>query len=141
MCCASTIEILRGVLQLPHGCCCCFFSSCGATFPPYSALMAFDKGSSLARLLPTSAAAAAAAAVVAGATCQVELQSELSSYGIHTQAVDRYIVTQSRQVRCSNVSVYSTPLAAVFVQHPPQALHNRCFMHLHFSFTARAVCC
>ncbi|WIA31005.1 hypothetical protein OEZ86_001046 [Tetradesmus obliquus] len=30
-------------------------------------------------------------------TAQAELQSELAGYGIHTQAVDRYIVTQSRQ--------------------------------------------
>jgi predicted lysophospholipase L1 biosynthesis ABC-type transport system permease subunit len=50
------------------------------------------------RLLLTCAAAAAVMAVVAAATCQAELQSELSAYGIHTQAVDRYIVTQSRQV-------------------------------------------
>ncbi|KAF6256891.1 RecF/RecN/SMC N terminal domain-containing protein [Scenedesmus sp. NREL 46B-D3] len=30
-------------------------------------------------------------------TANAELQCELSAYGIHTQAVDRYIVTQSRQ--------------------------------------------
>jgi hypothetical protein len=56
--------------------------------------------------------------LVAAATCQVELQSELSSYGIHTQAVDRYIVTQSRQVRGSSIAQHRPMAAAASLNMP-----------------------